>query len=289
MRPLFCRIITFPAARVMRNTPRRFVSSTWSQSSSFIRTSSWSRVMPALFTSTSMRPKRSFAASTRRSASSRLAASAATASALAAQCFQLFRRTLEPARIAARDYHGSPVVCQRAGDRQADSARPAGDHRHPAGQRLRLAHAPAPARERGDRVLSSDAASSTECPRAPSRVRLSRPVSTRPGPTSTHTSAPLAGQARDAVRPAHRAGHLPDEERLHLFGGGGDPRIHVAHHRDARRGHRGSLELGGEPVRGGLHQRAVEGRAHREQHALLARRARPPPSPRAPPRRGARR
>ena len=60
IRPPFWRIITLATARVMRNAPRRFTSSTRSQSSSFILTRSASRVIPALFTRTSMRAKRPF-------------------------------------------------------------------------------------------------------------------------------------------------------------------------------------------------------------------------------------
>src|SRR5213078_3190799 len=76
--PLFCRIISFVAARVRRNAPRRLTSMTWSQSSSFMRTRRPSRMTPALLTRMSTRPNRCLAASTNRSASSRITASATT-------------------------------------------------------------------------------------------------------------------------------------------------------------------------------------------------------------------
>src|SRR3989454_333413 len=76
--PLFCRIMSFVAARVMRNAPRRLTSMTRSQSSSFMRTRRPSRMTPALLTRMSTRPNRCLAASTNRSASSRITASATT-------------------------------------------------------------------------------------------------------------------------------------------------------------------------------------------------------------------
>ena len=76
-------------------------------------------------------------------------------------------------------------------------------------------------------AFSSEAGSSTAWPRAPSSVRLSRPVSTRPGPTSRNPVRPRA-PALHALGPAHRARHLLDQERLHLVRGPGDPAVHVA-------------------------------------------------------------
>ncbi len=56
MRPKRCFIIGRIAARLSRNTALRLVSSTASQSSSFMRMASVSRVIPALFTSTCRPP-----------------------------------------------------------------------------------------------------------------------------------------------------------------------------------------------------------------------------------------
>ena len=64
IRPLRLRIITSDAARVNRNTLRRLVAMTASQSSSLIRGMSVSLVMPALLTTISSRPHFSARSST---------------------------------------------------------------------------------------------------------------------------------------------------------------------------------------------------------------------------------
>ena len=69
------------AALQQLNVPLRFTSITASKSSSFMRASSPSRVMPALFTSTSTRPNASWAASMSAAASAASATLAATAMA----------------------------------------------------------------------------------------------------------------------------------------------------------------------------------------------------------------
>jgi hypothetical protein len=56
IRPLRCRSIPFAARLATRYEPVRFVSMTASQSSSVIRSTSVSRVMPAFATSTSTGP-----------------------------------------------------------------------------------------------------------------------------------------------------------------------------------------------------------------------------------------
>ena len=64
MRPLRCRIITGAASRQQRNAPRRWTAIMRSQSSSEVSVSACGFWMPALFTSTSMRPNRSMTAPT---------------------------------------------------------------------------------------------------------------------------------------------------------------------------------------------------------------------------------
>ena len=56
MRPRRRRIMPLVARRTQRNAPVRLTSSTSSKSSSVIRMRSWSRVTPALATSTSTGP-----------------------------------------------------------------------------------------------------------------------------------------------------------------------------------------------------------------------------------------
>ncbi len=70
IRPQRCFSMWRSAALVQRNTARRFVAITSSQSSTDMRRSSVSRLKPALFTRMSSRPNASWAVSTTRSASS---------------------------------------------------------------------------------------------------------------------------------------------------------------------------------------------------------------------------
>ena len=72
MRPRRSRIMPLDARRTQRNAPVRLTSSTCSNSSSVIRMRSWSRVIPALATSTSTGP---WAASTSVNAASTAAVS----------------------------------------------------------------------------------------------------------------------------------------------------------------------------------------------------------------------
>ena len=55
MRPQRLRIMPGSTCWMQRNAPSRLIFSTRSQSAGFMRTARPSRVMPALFTSTSMR------------------------------------------------------------------------------------------------------------------------------------------------------------------------------------------------------------------------------------------
>ena len=275
MRPLFCRIIDLGRPRASSGTtPRRFVSITWSQSSSFIRTSSWSRVMPALLTSTSMRPKRSRVASTSRSQSSRFAASADDRQRRRAQRLQLLapRARDGPRRGQRLPRRRRPRPATRAMARPMPRLPPVTIATLPASGLASVTRA-ASAAERAAAVLSSDAGSSTACPRASSSVRLSSPVSTRPGPDLERTrSAPSRGEPLARSR-SSGPGSPPGGRRNGFTSSAvrGDARVHVADDR-ARAGRATAtpLELGGEAVGGRLHQRAVEGRAHRQQHALPA-------------------
>src|SRR5262250_486236 len=110
---------------------------------------------------------------------------------------------LEPGRVAARDYHGGAVLRQRASDSEPDAERPARYHHRAVGEGLASRHA-APPPPRDAAAAWRDSGSSTAWPRAPSIVRLSKPVSTRPGPTSSHAVVPsLARVWRQSV---HRTG-----------------------------------------------------------------------------------
>ena len=86
MRPPRCFIMVRVTALQQLNVPFRFTSITSSNEASSIFAMSPSRVMPALFTSTSMRPNVSSVASTRRAASSMRETSAATAMARTPSC-----------------------------------------------------------------------------------------------------------------------------------------------------------------------------------------------------------
>src|SRR2546425_1001282 len=82
MRPLRCFSIGRRAAWVQRKTPVRFVARTCCQSSSFMRRTRLSRVMPALFTRWSIRPWAFTTSSKAASTEARSATSIARASAL---------------------------------------------------------------------------------------------------------------------------------------------------------------------------------------------------------------
>ena len=135
-----------------------------------------------------------------------------------------------------------------------------------------------PAPFRGDgRILHRVAA-------RPSSVRLSSPVSTRPGPDlderRSRPRAPAARRSRSTAPGSPPGAPGTASPR---------PRSVVSPPSTFRTtGTRGALtvtalELRGEPVGRRLHQRAVEGRAHRQQHALLPAARRRRPRPRAPP------
>ncbi len=104
-------------------------------------------------------------------------------------------------------------------------------------------------------------------------MRLVRPVSTLPAPSSISSVHALLFHREDAFAPAHQAGHLLDQQALDLVG--------IAHRRGADIGderHPRLAELHfakrlGHLVGGRLHQRAMEGRADRQHdrapHAAL--------------------
>src|SRR5512135_367166 len=106
IRPAFRFIMPLRTARIARNAPLRFASSTMSQSLSLIRSTIWSRVRPALFTRMSIGPR---------------AASAAA---------QLGRRGPGPVGVPAGDGDPRPRAAERLGDGPPDTAGPAGDQGH---------------------------------------------------------------------------------------------------------------------------------------------------------------
>src|SRR5262249_17454176 len=121
MRPYFCLIIGRRAARLTLNTLLRFCARTASQSSSFMAARRPSRVVPALLTRTSRRPKRSTASFTTAWASANRLTSPRTApavpppppippttSAAAPALLREFRATGAPAG-ARRRAHARPI------------------------------------------------------------------------------------------------------------------------------------------------------------------------------------
>ena len=129
MRPPRCFSIGCSAAWHSVKVAVRLVASTASQSSRFIRSSSWSRVMPALLTRMSIRPCRASDAADRRLDSGgigdverhRLGASAGR-----------HDRVGHGLRVVAarRGHDRRALAGQRLGDGAADAARRARDERH---------------------------------------------------------------------------------------------------------------------------------------------------------------
>ena len=100
-------------------------------------------------------------------------------------------------------------------------------------------------------------------------MRLTRPVSTLPAPISTSRVTPARGHGGDAFAPAHRAGDLLDQPAAD-FGRVGDRRgQHIGDERHGGRRDRDTGERLAIAVGGRLHQRAMEGRGHRQQHGAL--------------------
>src|SRR5215475_13441075 len=122
--------------------------------------------------------------------------------------FQVSHRALQALGVATRDYHGRAVLGQPRTDLGPDPAATAGDDGHLAVERpLHPRPAPgaaAPAPPTAASVLSRPAGSSTEWPRASVMMRRSRPVRTRPGPTSTNVVAPSSASRR--TQSVHRTG-----------------------------------------------------------------------------------
>ena len=181
-----------------------------SHSSSFMRSSRLSRVMPALLTRIGDRRRARFSIAAerrvdrrrvgdveRRCPSPPMPASARYAVIAAA-----------PASVVAVPTTVAPCAAQRRGDRAADAARRAGDQRdlsrqRPAHAALPWRQRPAPpARRRWRRHRRA------RVPRGSASMRLHRPVSTLPGPHSTTWVTPLRGHGLHGLDPAHRARRL---------------------------------------------------------------------------------
>src|SRR5438552_3958227 len=288
--PLFCRIMSFVAARVMRNAPRRLTSMTRSQSSSFMRTRRPSRMTPALLTRMSTRPNRCLAASTNRSASSRITASATTprtapprASSSLAERWS--RAASRPETTTAAPASASNVAIARPMPRLPPVTIATWPSRGPfftdsPRLRLRLALRPrdvlrlAPPRspaplDHGERLPEARRVLDRESPNAvddapeESRQDASRPY-------LDEDRGALGREAQDTIGPSDRARDLLEEEGLDLRRGAGHAGVDVAHHGDRRVGDRDPVELAGELDGGRRHEGAVEGRAHRKQDTLLA-------------------
>src|SRR5690242_16458107 len=73
----------------------------------------------------------------------------------------------------------------------------------------------------------------------------------------------------DGALPLDRTRNLPDEGVASLLGGGDEGRVHIAHNRDFGIVEGELLDVGGEAVLGGLHQRAMEGSADWKQDGTL--------------------
>src|SRR5213592_3631184 len=277
--PPFCRIMSFVAARVMRNAPRRLTSMTWSQSSSFMRTRRPSRMTPALLTRMSTRPNRCLAASTRRSASSRLAASAATprtAPPCASSSFaeRWSRSASRPETTTAAPSSASNAAIARPMPRPPPVTIATRPSRAPfviGSPRLRLSPARPRSRarlDRRERLLEPRRVFDREPPGAVDGA-LEEPGQHAPWPDLDEGRGALGRDAPHAVGPADRARHLPEEEGLDLRRGASHARVGVAHDGDRGIGDRDRAELAREPLGGRRHERAVERRAHREHDALL--------------------
>ena len=112
-----------------------------------------------------------------------------------------------------------------------------------------------------------------QAPSASLWIFLTRPLSTRPGPTSTYVVTP--SDARRRTTSSHRTG--ADTCRTSASIAAAASRFGSASTL-ATTGTRGSLhrqraQLGRQPLLGRLHQRAVERRAHRQRHRRAWRRA----------------
>ena len=226
MRPYRCLNIGRSAALLQLYALFRFVRKTTSQSSSLIIMSSMSRVVPALLTRMSTRPKRSIVSLTKRCASASRLTSACTATALP-PASQIGLDDLVRARgaVAVVHDHGRAVRRQVDGDGRANAPRGAGDdcdfafeHVHPLiampgavralglpassrdilwrahVRRLRFGHDPL--HQSGQHLARADLDEAA-------RAQLLQ-LEDRPGPL--HAARQLARPVRRGFRPAFRAG-----------------------------------------------------------------------------------
>src|SRR5881296_801216 len=265
--PLCCRIMSFVAARVTRNAPRRLTSMTRSQSSSFMRTRRPSRMTPALLTRMSTPPRTapprassSLAERWSRSASRPETTTAAPSSASNVAIARPMPR-LPPVTIATRPSRG-PFVTDSPRLRLRLALRPRN------ALRLALPRSPAPL-DHGERLPEARRVLDRESPNAGDDA----PEESRQNASRPHLDegrGALGRETQDTIGPPDRARDLLEEEGLDLRRGAGHARVDVAHHGDRRVGDRDPVELAGELDGGRRHEGAVEGRAHRKQDTLLA-------------------
>ena len=168
---------------------------------------------------------------------------------------------VQPAGVAPRDYHGGAVLCQQPRDRAPDPAGTAGDDGDATCQRLGPRHAAPPGAQRPPGPCRATPDPRPAARGRPSSVRLSSPVSTRPGPTSRKASAP--SRASRSTQSVQRTGLATWRTRngLHVLRRRRQPGVHVADDRElAARSPPRSSSSAGEPVGRRRHERG-SGRA----------------------------
>ncbi len=223
--------------------------------------------MPALLTRMSSRPNRSLAASTSRSASSRSAASATTPCTAAPRDFQLLHAASSRSASRPETTTAAPCSASQRGDRGADAAAAAGDDGDLAVERGAASRAP-PARREPCRDRPGPRRTA---PRAPSTMRLTRPVSTRPGPDLDERGGALGGEPLRRTpstapgSPPGAGGTAPRRPRVRVTPASTLRTTGIVGSRDRRRAASSARQALGRP---GAISAAVEGRAHRQQHAL---------------------
>mmetsp|Transcript_37653 Transcript_37653/g.92539 ORF Transcript_37653/g.92539 Transcript_37653/m.92539 type:complete len:209 (-) Transcript_37653:382-1008(-) len=200
MRPARCFIIGLVAARARRNTAFRLVSMTASQSSSFIRMDSMSRVMPALLTSTCRPPSWATMAST-------AACTAAPSVTLSTMPRPPWAPSASVMPAAPASEFAVPMTRQPASARRSAIARPM-PRLAPVTRAMPsfardaesvMDHAP-----RRARASASEAGSNTQAAWSSASMRLAMPVSTLPGPASIRWFTPRAFRA--CTTSTHRTG-----------------------------------------------------------------------------------
>ena len=299
MRPPRWRIIGFSTACVSAKAAVRFVASTASQSSRFIRSINWSRAMPALLTRMSIRPCRSSVAGDR---PPRSAPASVTSSAMASAC--------PPAR--ANLLRDRAARCRRARPRRRSAPRAASCS---AIARPMPRDAPVTSATRSERsIILQRNHPFVEGPRGHRplpRQRVERGESTpRPRRSRTVTrrsiflispASTVAGPELDerASRPPRSAAgrHPPSAPATTPAGSARRSRagvalrlgVDVGDDRDAGIRGRQRAQLRRQPLLRRLHQRAMERRADRQRQSPASRRAPSPARRRARRRRHARR